>query len=754
MSYTINKFNGELLIVLEDGTINTSTSLGLVGRNYVGYGETQNENFVFLLENFANEFPPARPIVGQTWYDTGNEDTPVNLLKVFDGTTWAIIGSPVVSDVAPNQVTDDNPNPVTPSLGTMWLKTPLNILYIWNGTEWAFIGPESATGFGITRARSTTLRDTTNTAHAVILLTVDDSIIGIVSSDAFTISNADAIAGFSNLIAGITLSSNSLIKGNINGVADRALQLETSRTINNVPFDGTQNITIKSSTTNNLIRGDYLTGTNFDGSTATTWAVDATSSNIIGKVVVRNSAGGFAAGTITADLVGNVTGDVTSEGTSRFNIVEATEFRGLSLTGNAFTATRLLNTRTINGVGFNGSSDITITADAATLTGQSLNTEIINSNLTSVGILTSLRVGNSGVTLGSGEQFKLFVDSSVPTIRSTTGTLNFDMGPSGPDVSFISASASQELGGPSEPAIISDGTVNLGISSRKFNNVYANTFFGNATSSTTATTATHIAGGSIGQLVYQTASGTTSTLPIGTPGQVLRVGSGNTLVWNSSSNENLNSGNYINSFTYSGLSAATVSVDATPGNVANKVVARDPNGNFSATMITSGVTLLANPTATMHAATKEYVDTVSFVPRGMINLWYGSIATIPAGWALCDGSNGTPNLRDRFVVGAGSTYSVGATGGSANATLVSHTHTATVADPGHIHNLKGGFASVTDFVGGSGGDYGVGVGNDLGTGYQVVNNTTGITVTNSTEGSSSTNANLPPYYALCYIMKL
>jgi microcystin-dependent protein len=156
----------------------------------------------------------------------------------------------------------------------------------------------------------------------------------------------------------------------------------------------------------------------------------------------------------------------------------------------------------------------------------------------------------------------------------------------------------------------------------------------------------------------------------------------------------------------------------------------------------------------MHAATKGYVDTVSFVPRGMINLWYGSIATIPAGWALCDGANGTPNLRDRFVVGAGSTYSVGATGGSANATLVSHTHTATVADPGHIHNLKGGFASVTDFVGGSGGDYGVGVGNDLGTGYQVVNNTTGITVTNSTEGSSSTNANLPPYYALCYIMKL
>jgi microcystin-dependent protein len=156
----------------------------------------------------------------------------------------------------------------------------------------------------------------------------------------------------------------------------------------------------------------------------------------------------------------------------------------------------------------------------------------------------------------------------------------------------------------------------------------------------------------------------------------------------------------------------------------------------------------------MHAVTKQYVDSKVLIPTGLISLWYGSVATIPTGWALCNGTNGTPDLRDRFVVGAGASYAVGATGGSANATLVAHTHTATINDPGHLHNLKGGFASVTDFVGGSGGDYGVGVGNDLGTGYQVVTSNTGITVTNSTVGSSSTNANLPPYYALCYIMKL
>jgi hypothetical protein len=127
---------------------------------------------------------------------------------------------------------------------------------------------------------------------------------------------------------------------------------------------------------------------------------------------------------------------------------------------------------------------------------------------------------------------------------------------------------------------------------------------------------------------------------------------------------------------------------------------------------------------------------------GMIMLWSGSSATIPTGWLLCDGTNSTPDLRNRFVVGATSTYAVGATGGSADAIVVSHTHTATVTDPGHSHTstvLSGTNANANPGIQ-------VGSGN---TGTA----TTGITVSNSTTGSSGTNANLPPYYALCYIMK-
>jgi microcystin-dependent protein len=132
---------------------------------------------------------------------------------------------------------------------------------------------------------------------------------------------------------------------------------------------------------------------------------------------------------------------------------------------------------------------------------------------------------------------------------------------------------------------------------------------------------------------------------------------------------------------------------------------------------------------------------------GMIMLWSGSSATIPSGWLLCDGSSSTPDLRNRFVVGATSTYAVGATGGSADAIVVSHTHTATVTDPGHTHPFRtGGGGPPYDQVSISSQDQ-----YDVGTSTRSA--VTGITVANSTTGASGTNANLPPYYALCYIMK-
>jgi len=131
----------------------------------------------------------------------------------------------------------------------------------------------------------------------------------------------------------------------------------------------------------------------------------------------------------------------------------------------------------------------------------------------------------------------------------------------------------------------------------------------------------------------------------------------------------------------------------------------------------------------------------SNVPSGLIAIWSGSTGSIPSGWTICDGTNGTPDLRSSFIIGAGSTYSVGQTGGSADAIVVSHTHTVT--DPGHKHNI----AST-----GSGA-----IANDSPVGATGASTTTTDTATTGitlqTAGTSGTNANLPPYYALAFIMK-
>ena len=141
------------------------------------------------------------------------------------------------------------------------------------------------------------------------------------------------------------------------------------------------------------------------------------------------------------------------------------------------------------------------------------------------------------------------------------------------------------------------------------------------------------------------------------------------------------------------------------------------------------------------------------LPSGAIILWSGSIGSIPSGYVICDGTNSTPDLRDRFVVAAGNNYSVGQTGGSADAIVVSHTHTATsvVSDPSHTHTQTvgnaGGSSSNQASYSGSNANFG--------TASNINAALTGITVatTNATAGTSGTGANNPLFYALAYIMK-
>jgi len=609
MPYVINKFNGEPLVVLEDGVLNTSTSIGLLGRNYTGYGETQNENFLHLLENFANANAPSRPIEGQTWFDTARK-----VLNVYNGSNWERVGAAEYSNVEPRN----------PAIGSFWLKESSNVLYVWTGEEWGVVGPESAEGFGITRGRSTVLKDSDGVLAPVILLTVNNTIIAIVSSREFTLSLENPIVGFNLIRQGITVSSSFAIFGNLVGKAERADRLETSRTINGVPFDGSSNIVVKSSTVNKLKKGSYIIGSDFDGSLEQTWDIDATPSNIIGKVVARNSNGDFSANTITANIVGNLQGNVTATtGTSNFNIVSANQFIGATLSGNSLTATRLQTPRNINGVLFDGSADISITAPALTLSGNTLNPSVKFSSLTQLGTLSSLSVIEAGITIGTSGQLSILIDSLVPTIKNNSSNIPLQIQITDPGVPgnstgiwLLPSSISSANGGDSSPTIApsQNNIVNLGHPSYKFKKTYSDQFIGNvignSSTSTQSISSNNISGGSSGAIPYQSGIGQTAMLPPGINGQLLKSAGPNAApFWDTVAFSNLIPGTNIIGSTYNGSGERTWSVDATSDNTANKIVSRNSTGEISV----ARVNLTQAPTQPQHAVTKSYVDNNLFV---------------------------------------------------------------------------------------------------------------------------------------------
>jgi hypothetical protein len=481
MAYIINRFSGQQLVALQDGTLDTTTSIGLVGRNYTGYGEIQNENFLFLLENFANENPPARPLNGQTWFDTNT-----NTLNIYNGEDWNAVGSAVV-----------NAEPPAEALGALWLNPDTNQLYTFND-GWRLIGPEAVSGFGETKLKSVVLTDISNKLHPVLQLVVNNEVLAIISSTVFTLSTN--IPGFFNITKGITVSSFvtntgvvTTIVGNLIGNSSTATALQNPRTINGITFDGQTNITISANTPTSLIRGTYLQGANFNGSASTVWSVDASPNNVVGTVVARDTGGNFSAGTITADTVGVHTGRVlSSTGVSVFDTIQANRIIGATLSGNSFSATQLETSRTINGVAFNGTANITVSAAAGTLTGTTLNSTVTASSLVSVGILNSLKVADSGLTIGSNDSVRIFPSSQgVPTIRSliNKSSLNLEVSDSDfpgnlPSIKFATSEyALNEGSADSIPALMpaTNSNIDLGIQTLKWKRVYADTFIGTAT---------------------------------------------------------------------------------------------------------------------------------------------------------------------------------------------------------------------------------------------------------------------------------
>lgn len=227
MTYNVDSFSGDRTIVIEEGTIDSTFDLRLIGKNYAGYGEIQNENFLHLLENFAGNTAPPRPINGQIWYDNLTKR-----IRYYDATTqrWRGTGG-IEASVTP---------PINPSEGDLWWKIDVKQLFAWDGLEWALVGPDSLGGYGKTRMESRILTDNQDLPHPVIIAYVDGEPMYIISKDEeFILSSASILilggtVKYGRIKSGITVinsNNDDGVTGNsriIWGTSSHALNSDTA----------------------------------------------------------------------------------------------------------------------------------------------------------------------------------------------------------------------------------------------------------------------------------------------------------------------------------------------------------------------------------------------------------------------------------------------------------------------------------------------------------------------------------------------
>jgi len=245
MAYTINLTDGTIFAVVADGTINTDSSQTLVGKNYAGYGEFLDENFVRLLESAANTSAPGAPLTGQLWYDKTN-----NIIKVYNGTIFKSLSGAIASGSQPTSNVS----------GDLWFDTTNDQLKVYNGTSFITIGPASTSGQGTSGAIVTTITDNVASDHVVVQMFVNNVIVSIFSKDA-TFTPAAALSGFATIGPGLNMST-TVSNAVFNGTATNA---DTLDTLNSTSFMRSDAATSNNTSVSILADTGLYVGADSDG---------------------------------------------------------------------------------------------------------------------------------------------------------------------------------------------------------------------------------------------------------------------------------------------------------------------------------------------------------------------------------------------------------------------------------------------------------------------------------------------------------
>ena len=379
-------------LTVADQTLNSQTSLTFVGKNYAGYAPVVANNFLHLLENFANNNAPANPIEGQLWYDNTSG---VSLLKVFDGTIWTAAGSVKKAGNAPLAA---NSNP-----GDLWVNTTTAQLYVFSGSNWLLVGPQFSSG-SLTGTVVDTIVDTSNVTHSVISLYANNYQLAIISKETFT--PKSTIVGFTTINQGFNLSSvdstNTTSLSRIWGTASNADALRVT------------GVSIPSA---NFLRSDVSSTSNFP----LTIRADG------GLTIGSNSSFNIGRDGTNTVLYSKSSGDNVEFRLNNNSIpVTVMHINALSRVGIGSNNTAPIATLDVAGT-FTASGDLSVTSttDATTLTNASIKTT------GGLSVTKNIRIGKDATING-----KLYLNTLDPTtglespgsviLPSTTGI--FDIG--------------------------------------------------------------------------------------------------------------------------------------------------------------------------------------------------------------------------------------------------------------------------------------------------------------------------------------
>jgi hypothetical protein len=467
MAYTITLTDGTVFATVADGTVNTSSSMTLIGKNYAGYGDFLDTNFIHLLENSSNNTAPPSPLTGQLWWDKAN-----GLLKVYNGTTFKTISAATASASAPtSNVTGD-----------LWYDTTNQQLKAWTGAAFIVIGPAYSATQGVSGAIPETILDSVGASKFVTSLYVDNIRVGMVSKDAQFVPQAALLAAFPVIYPGITLSS-SVSGARYEGTANNASFLNSLQSSQFMRSDTTTSTTGVLRVLNNS--GLFVGATN---------AVSVSQSSNDALVGANISGGNLI-------LRANVGGTV-------HNVAQALGSNGTFAVGNAATVGTTLNvTGNITGGNLVTAGLITATGgitSAANVTGVNVNGTVISAtgnvqggNIRTSGLIsvTGNIVSQSGnITAGGGTGYFLGNGALLSGLSAAVSVTKFSNGTSEGNIGTPGGNANITIGGVSNVAVFtSTGPVfgvgnvtvagidktganavgNIGSSSNYFNRVFA-----------------------------------------------------------------------------------------------------------------------------------------------------------------------------------------------------------------------------------------------------------------------------------------